>query len=384
MIQNFKLQWFIATKTLGYTHDYMKVFYQIYLNHTKVIHYRNGYPVFSLSTPALYSKPMANLVARGFYRSVQNKNLPNLMSFAVNDSCNANCSHCSFYNGVADKKRKVVNTKQAIKIIKDAQELGVSVIDFVGGEPLLRQDLPEIIASVDKDYSTTTLFTNGWFLNDQVIELKKSGLDGIYVSLDSADAKSHDKIRKKDGLYKKAVSGISAAKQKGFSVGISTIMTRKAFYDGKLKSMIELAKNIGVHELLVFDAVPTGRLAGDKELLEDQGWIEEMIESVAPYNKSDKYPGILIYAYTTSHRAVGCNGGTSYCYISPYGDMMPCDFNHKGFGNVLDEPFYKVWERLSSAKHFCTARWGGCIMKSISARKNGYARPKAITEERSP
>jgi MoaA/NifB/PqqE/SkfB family radical SAM enzyme len=378
ILNTLKFKYFISARTLGYTQDYIELFYKIYLNHSKVIHYRHGYPVYSISTPALYSKPMANLVARGFYRSVQNKNLPNLLSFAVNDDCNAGCAHCSFYQGVADKKRKVVTTDQAIGIIKSAQELGTTVINFVGGEPLMRSDITEIIGAVDKDLSCTALFTNGWFLEERAEALAMAGLDGVYVSIDSADGKTHDDIRKKPGLFNKAVAGIKSSKAAGMTTGISAIMTKERFRSGELDRLVMLCRKLGVHEMVVFDAIPTGRLGNRTDLNGYHQWIDEMIKTAQMYNKSAENPGILIYAYTTSHRAVGCNCGTSYCYVSPYGDMMPCDFNHFSFGNVLTEPFYQVWEKLSSSKHFCTASWGGCKMKNEQARIGGYAKIKQV------
>lgn len=363
LINKLRFNYFIASHTLEYTNIYLKTIYRIYLNHDKVIHYRNGHPVFSLSTPALYSKPMANFLAQGLFRVIQNKNIPNLMSFAVNDECDANCEHCSFYEGVHEKNKKVVTLDQARKIIKSAQELGVSVITIVGGEPLMRQDLPEIIASVDKNTSCVILFTNGCFLSQRVAELRKNGLDGVYVSIDSADPSQHDSFRGRKGLFKKAIDGINKTKKCGLSVGISTTITKDGFKKGNLDRIIELGKEIGIHEVLVFDAIPSGRYKKRKDLIDDQNWIEQMIHSVKKYNQDESYPGVLVYAYAASHRSVGCSGGTSYCYISPYGEMMPCDFNHRSFGNVLDEPFYKIWERMTSQEPFCSAKWGGCRIK---------------------
>lgn len=70
---------------MGFSTAFTERLYKIYLNHSKVIHYRDGHPVYSLSTPALYSKPAANMFARTLYRGIQNRNMPNLMSFAVTD-----------------------------------------------------------------------------------------------------------------------------------------------------------------------------------------------------------------------------------------------------------------------------------------------------------
>lgn len=368
LLPRLRFKWFLTTKTLNYTSDYLDILYKIYLNHHKIIHWRDGYPVYSLSTPAAYSKPSANFLARSLYRSIQNKNLPNIMSFAANDICNVNCQHCSFFSGVADKSKKVLTLEQSQKLMRDAQELGVSVINFVGGEPLLRKDLSAIISAVNKDLSTTVIFTNGYLLSEKIEELKKSELDSVYVSIDFADPKKHDLFRGKKGTFEKAIEGIKKTKELGLSTGISCTITPEAFKNGELEKIIELGKKLGVHEVLVFDAMPSGRYKFRKDLIDNTEWVEDMIKSVEKYNKDESYPGILVWAYTTSHRSVGCSCGTSYFYVSPYGDVMSCDFNHAKFGSILEEPLFKIWDRLSSMDDFKQAKWGGCKIKDSKYR----------------
>lgn len=357
----------MVTKSLGYSDELIKRIYLIYLNHNKIIHFRDGYPVYSLSSPALFSKPSANFFARLAFRVIQNRPTPNLMSFAVNDQCNAHCDHCSFFTSIDDKTKQVLTTKECCQVIADAQELGVSIINLVGGEPLMRADLGEIIKSIDKSLSTTTLFTNGWLLSERAEELKASGLDSIYVSLDSVDAAVHDQKRGLVGLFDKAVAGIKCAKKKGFSVGISCCLDKNSYGQGELDRIVEFAKSLGVHEVVVFDALPVGRYESRDDLRNHQDWVEEMIGYVKKFNQAEDYPGVLIYAYSTSHRAVGCSGGTSYFYVTPYGEICPCDFYHARFGSVREEPLYKIWDRMSSGEEFAKTKWGGCRVKEKRA-----------------
>ena len=368
-LQRLRLRWFIARGALGFTSALLETSYRIYLNHTKVIHYRDGRPVYSLSTPALYSKPAANLLARSLYRTIQNRNLPNMMSLAVNDECNARCEHCSFFEGVDDLTRTVMSTGQAIDVISQGQELGVSVLNFVGGEPLLREDLPDLIRAVDKDLSTTIVFTNGARLAERARSLRRAGLDSVYVSIDASNALLHDKFRGTPGLFDAAMAGVKAALKVGLSTGISCTVTPESFKRGELDRVIELAKSIGVHEVLVFDAMPTGRYSGRSDLVDNQGWVEDVIAAAVPYNRKPEYPGILVWAYTSGYRAVGCSCGTSYFYVSPYGDVMSCDFNHAVFGNALATPLYQVWDSMTSLDEFSHAAWGGCKVKNSRYRE---------------
>jgi MoaA/NifB/PqqE/SkfB family radical SAM enzyme len=368
--QKFKLKYFVATKSVSYTQDYLEQVYEIYLNHKKVIHWRDGKPVYSLSTPALFSSPAANMLARQTFASIQNRTFPNLMSFAVNDDCNVSCAHCSFFDGVDDKSREILSLEQSKKLIADAQSLGVSVINIVGGEPLLREDLPAIIKSIDKKKSTVILFTNGLLLAEKIATLKKAGLDGVYVSIDSTNEEKHDKLRGKSGLFKAAIKGIEKAKKLGLSVGISTCITPQEFAKGEFKDRIEMAKKIGVHELLVFDAKPTGRFKHRKDLIDNPHWIDDMITQSKIYNKNSKYPGIFLYAYATSYKSTGCSGGTSYFYVTPYGDISPCDFNHATFGNILEKPLHKIWDNMNKKPEFNQATWNGCKMSDSSYNNN--------------
>jgi MoaA/NifB/PqqE/SkfB family radical SAM enzyme len=366
LLHRLRLQWFLLTRSLGYGTDFTTILYKIYLNHDKIIHFRRGFPVYSLSTPAVFSAPAANFLARALYRTIQNKNLPNLMSFAVNDDCNAACEHCSFFEAVDDRARSPLSFEQACDAIAQAQDLGVSVLNFVGGEPLQRQDLPDLIRSVDRQRSTTVLFTNGWLLSDRARELRRAGLDSIYVSLDAADPAQHDRIRKTPGLFAKAIAGLKVAKKLGFSVGISTTLTPERYAAGELPRIIELAKRLGVHEVLVFDALPSGRYQDREDLVRspnDSDWVEAMMRSVAHYNRDRTYPGVVFFAYFPSHRSVGCSCGTSYFYLSPDGDVMSCDFNAHSFGNIRNAPLWQLWERLTTTPDYCSAKWGGCKVK---------------------
>jgi len=366
-LRKLRAKYAMATKAVGFGNQFTEMVYQTYLNHHKIIHFRKGLPVYSLSTPALYSKPAANFFSRLIFRVIQNRSIPGLMSYAVNDECNANCEHCSFFTSVDDKKKTQLTLEESKKLMKDAQELGVTIINIVGGEPLMRPDLCEIISSVDKNLSEVILFTNGWYLEEKVVDLRKSGLNGLYVSLDSADEKTHDKIRGKVGMYSRAMTGIEAALKQGFTVGISCCLDEEGYKKGELDRVIELAKARGVHEVLVFDKLPVGRQKNNKSLLRHKEWVEDMINYVGKYNDDLSYPGVIIYAYSTSHRSVGCSGGTSYFYVTPYGEICPCDFYHAKFGSIREEPLYKIVDKMSQTDGFVKSKWGGCRVKENNA-----------------
>lgn len=386
-LNRMRLKWVMATRGLKYTDDTIRRLYKIYAGHDKIIHFRDGFPVYSLSSPALFSPAQSNFFARQLYKSIRSKNVPNLMSYAVTDECNADCRHCSFYSGLERIKDDLLTLREAAKLIQDAQALGVSIINFSGGEPLSREDLTDMVACVDKDLSTTLVFTNGWHLQQRARELKKSGLDSVYVSIDSADPATHDAFRGKEGLFNQAVKGMEKALSAGLSTGISCCLTPESFSEGEFDRVVELGRKIGIHEIIFYDAVPTGKFSERTDLVGNTDWIDSMIEQSQKYNNDPGYPGILVYAYTTSYRCMGCSCGINYFYVTPYGDVCPCDFNHVIFGNIRRQPLYKIWDRMTSLEDFRSAKFGECKLKdpewlskdTVSSEFCRYNEPPSLT-----
>ena len=91
----------------------------------------------------------------------------------------------------------------------------------------MRKDIFDLIAHVDGDKATTSMFTNGLLLTDDVLDkLKSAGLYSLFVSLDSADAAEHDRLRKHPGSFQAAVDGIERALRKGMMACISSYSRR--------------------------------------------------------------------------------------------------------------------------------------------------------------
>ncbi len=125
-------------------------------------------------------------------------------------------------------------------------------------------------------------------------------------------------------------------------------------------------KQIGIHEVLIFDTLPTGRAKHRTDLIDNTAWLDDMIDSLIPYNQDPSYPGVVAYAYMTSHRSVGCSCGTSYFYISPYGDVNSCDFNHAQFGNVLET--LTITRKVLRALSVVNDLWGESMSLNLAAK----------------
>ncbi|HOV13760.1 MAG TPA: radical SAM protein [Spirochaetota bacterium] len=346
-------------KSLDLNMDFIKIQNKKFFNNPdKVVGWFNGYPSMSLYTPPFFSKASTNSLITRMMSLYQWRKLPELMSIAITPKCNCDCAYCSFTS--MKKEESPLSTEKIKKVIREAQDLGVSTISIVGGEPLMNPDILEIIQSVDKNRSQVIMFTNGYFLKEKAKDLRKTGLTTVIVSIDSSDSLKHNQIKGKDGLFEKAVSGVKEAKKHGLLVGMSSVVHKKDFQDGELVKLFDLAKDLKINELIVFDALPTGNYSDRTDLLWSKSDIEGLINLCEEYSQKKGYPNIYPYAYMKSNKSIGCAGGTLYFYVSPYGDVCPCDFNSFSVGNIKNESLNQVWNKFNDANGFCGSVSDGC------------------------
>jgi MoaA/NifB/PqqE/SkfB family radical SAM enzyme len=135
-----------------------------------------------------------------------------------------------------------LTTQKEKEILKQLYNSGVCGIVFEGGEPLLRNDLAEILAYSRSLPLHTSIITNGTLLKSKIDEIAPYISGVLFVSLDGLE-KTHDRIRGVNGCFKKAVEGIDAAKEKVSVIINTTIMADTI---DEVEDLVLLAKDLGV------------------------------------------------------------------------------------------------------------------------------------------
>jgi MoaA/NifB/PqqE/SkfB family radical SAM enzyme len=135
---------------------------------------------------------------------------------------------------------------------------------------------------------------------------------------------------------------------------------------GALGRLCELGKSLRVNQVLFFDAVPTGGYAAREDLAWADPELDAIVDACAAYQARRDYPGVHCYAYSKSHRGIGCAGGVSQLYVSARGEVCPCDFDPSSVGNVREAPLHVLWDRFSAAGRTCTSL-EGCRRQKASA-----------------
>ncbi len=314
------------------------------LKDEKLVRLGNQVVINSFLPP--FPGPAFRGMARGLQRVRRGEAVPVSAYVAVTHRCRYACWHCS----QAHRAEQDLSLENLLQATRDLQELGVSIIGLTGGEPLLRADLAQIIRAVD-ERSVTLLFTTGdGFTETRAAELKKSGLFGVAVSLDHYDADAHDLRRGRTGAFATAVEAIRRSRRLGFYTMIQLVATHDLATPETLDRYLDLARELGAHEIRVLEPMPTG-------LLVDQG----PATCLAPAernrlrqlhlraNRARHLPKVSAFAQIESPEMYGCSAGFQHLYLDAGGHVCPCDFTPISFGNILREPLPVIWKRMNAA-----------------------------------
>ncbi len=148
------------------------------------------------------------------------KEAKKIVVWNVTDRCNMNCKFCYGPEKVED-----FSTAKGLKIIDGFKNDGAEKIVFTGGEPLLRDDLAELIKYAKKKRLYTILHTNGLLLTKEKLRLFGKYLDQINLPLDGYDEKTNSMLRRKDS-FKKVMDILKDLKGNDLRIVISTVVTK--------------------------------------------------------------------------------------------------------------------------------------------------------------
>ena len=179
---------------------------------------------------SIYNAVILRSIKRNISR-VKNKKLPTIAGHKLLYECNLRCKMCPFWRR-ADSK--LLSMDQEIAIMKKLEEAGVSYLGFEGGEPLLRNDTPDILRESHKRFHTS-MVTNGWRLEKKIRDISNS-LDFLFVSIDG-NKEVHDSMRGMSGSFEHAIRGINASKH-SVPVAMSSTIKPGILYGFKVLNSI--------------------------------------------------------------------------------------------------------------------------------------------------
>ncbi len=367
-----------STGLLGDTlQPYVQQFFHK-LNTLKIIAKVDGKHVYNLYNPPHPSSAGMRFLARKLKMTLQKMAFPVTANLAITHSCQCQCIHCSA-DPFKDPTKEELSVEEIKKVVDGALDLGASLIIYVGGEPMLREDLYELTKHVDKSKAVVMIFTNGLLLTEENVKrLKEAGLFSLNISIDHSESILHDDFRKVVGCYEKAFEGARRARKAGILTGISTYATHENLRDGHLEKLLQIAHEEGFAEVTIFDCIPSGRFLKDTSKILGPAERKAVIRLAKKYYETTPM-GVNAMSLINSPMGVGCYGASSQFYMTAYGDINPCDFNPINFGNVRDMPIQAIWKKMVTHPDF-NRTFSSCRMQSKAYRKK-YIDPLPVNQK---
>lgn len=287
----------------------------------------------------------------------------------ISRTCNLNCEHC-YSASQAKKYEGELTTDQAKSVIDDLALFRVPAVLFSGGEPLMRPDIFDLIRHARDQNLHVVLSTNGTLIDkDTAQQIKDLKLSYVGISLDSADAKVHDRFRGQDGAFERTMAGFEHLTAAGQKVGLRLTLTRTTFQN--LGAIFDFIEQRGINRACFYHLCPSGRGKSVHDLTpaESRQAIDIILDRTRDLIDRGKHVEILTvdnhcdaaYLYLRMLREndprtqdalemMQFNGGARFssgvgiANIDNLGFVHADQFSmHRSFGNVKDRPFSQIW-----------------------------------------
>lgn len=211
---------------------------------------------------------------------------------SLTDRCNFDCVYChneglGDTRGPMDPAEDEMNTDEVVRFLEVVREFGVEKVKFTGGEPMLRDDLEEIIRRTP-DEMETSLTTNGTFLPGRAEELREAGLDRVNVSQDALDREDFAEITKA-GAYDRVLEGVEAA----LEAGLDPVKLNMVVFEGTVEFIPEMVEHVAENsglQLQLIEYMP--EIAGHPEWAIDiervHEWLSERADRIEHREMHDR------------------------------------------------------------------------------------------------
>jgi AdoMet-dependent heme synthase len=284
--------------------------------------------------------------------------IPILVQLGLTYRCNLKCNHCyALYR----RDRDEFSLTEIRALAHELYDAGGAAVVYSHGENMIRRDFHQA-ARIFRDLDFyQTLMLNGFYVRrrDDARRLEEAGIGRTMVSVDSPDPAIHDRVRGKHGAYQQAMRAIEYLLDSNIAtVGFSCTIDRHNY--GDIPAIVDLALATGVHAVSFMQNRYNQRDTFDRKLWRTYETVcREIYElMLAHRGRLDIYTHDPFMLMILDNRLedpqaradfIGanlCNVATSMVSIDPTGNVTGCNFIAEVIGNVRDEPFADIWQRL--------------------------------------
>jgi radical SAM protein with 4Fe4S-binding SPASM domain len=283
--------------------------------------------------------------------------LPHVVAWNLTRRCNLSCTHCYISAGPFQSAEGELSHDECRRVVDELVALNPSpLLILSGGEPLVREDLPELAAYASRRGATVVVGTNGTTLSEaRVALLKGAGVSGVAVSVDSLEHERHDLFRGGLRALERTVEALSRLREARLDFVVQTTATPGNA--GEVPALVDWAAEQGAVCFNLYFLVPTGRGSGLMDLAAER--IEDLLGMLAEAER--RYRGTMmvrakcaphfmrhVHQATPDSPLLGyrtrCPCGIDYCRITPDGKLTPCPYMPSVAGDLRRRSFAEIWQ----------------------------------------
>ncbi len=274
-------------------------------------------------------------------------NRPHHVQWMLTNRCNYRCKSCDVWREYKPMKElSAEEVKQGLDVL---HKLGVMEIVLSGGNPLLREDIGEIIDYASRHF-ITTIYDNGSQAVKKIDALRK--VDFVAISLDTLDEKKYDYLKGVHGAWKNAMNAVQILHEEGITVGVSPTISQLNVYEIPNFTEYFTTRRIPVlyclyqHDTFTQPLFQIGERNEELEIMDKEGFAK-VCDALA--EKKSKNQGIFITRktldtlkslYLSGQRTWECKALQSFFMIDPLGRVAGCHLQ-KPVATIFDLP--KMW-----------------------------------------
>jgi pyrroloquinoline quinone biosynthesis protein E len=277
--------------------------------------------------------------------------------------CPLQCPYCSNPLDYA-KYPEELSTEDWKRVLTQARKMGAVQLGFSGGEPLTRQDLPELVKHARELGYYSNLITSGYGLNEEkIIQLKQAGLDHIQVSIQASTQELNDHLAGTESYqHKQEVARL--VKKHGYPMVLCVVIHRENIH--QMQQILEMADSLGADYLELANTQYYGWAHVNRDLLLPTKEQFEQAESIAQAFKEKVNGRMKIYYvipdfYEDRPKACMNGWGTTFLTIAPDGAALPCHSARELPGmecpNVKDYSIEQIWNDSEAFNFFRGGDW---------------------------
>lgn len=260
---------------------------------------------------------------------------PDFIDIELTHGCMLNCRHC-YLSADMKKTNVMINYDELSRLLYEMKEIGVSLVQITGGEPLLHPRIKDIINLLIELNMQFVIVTSGYYYNDEILaclsKIPSENGSRLQVSIDGLEEK-HNILRGNKNAFSRTINFVKAMAKKNISIDIVATTSENEYERNEIIELCKLVKEYGVKRFRITTILELGR-ASENCLSSSESFNKTVLE-LASYLKENFEEQNFTVIYTDENQKKRtCGTGCTFFRVDPNMKIYPCPLSNDALGDL--------------------------------------------------